>query len=86
VVSEIRDFVSIPIIVGGGIREPDAAYRKVKYGASFVVIGNALEKDDSIIRQFADAIHMKKEARPAEAMVKSPYPVNTPSDPEESNA
>jgi len=61
VTREIRDFISIPIIVGGGIKEPDAAYRKVKCGASFVVIGNALEKDDSIIKEFAEAIHYKHE-------------------------
>jgi len=85
VVREIRDFISIPIIVGGGIKEPEVAYRKVKCGASFVVIGNALEKDDSIIRQFADAIHTKEKPKAAEKTIKSPYPVNAPSNPEESN-
>jgi len=59
IIKEIRDFISIPIIVGGGIREPEVAYQKVKNGASFVVIGNALEKDDSIIKEFAEAIHFK---------------------------
>jgi putative glycerol-1-phosphate prenyltransferase len=61
IIKEIKDFISIPIIVGGGIREPEAAYKKVKNGASFVVIGNALEKDDSIIKEFAKAIHYKHE-------------------------
>jgi phosphoglycerol geranylgeranyltransferase len=59
IIKEIRDFISIPIIVGGGIREPESAYKKVESGASFVVIGNALEKDDSIIKEFAEAIHFK---------------------------
>jgi phosphoglycerol geranylgeranyltransferase len=60
IVRETKDFITLPIIVGGGIREPEAAYQKVKSGASFVVIGNALEEDDSIMREFAEAIHINK--------------------------
>jgi phosphoglycerol geranylgeranyltransferase len=86
VVREIRDFISIPIIVGGGVREPDAAYRKVKCGASFVVIGNALEKDDSAIREFADAIHTKEKSKTAEETIKSPYSLDGSFDPGESNS
>jgi phosphoglycerol geranylgeranyltransferase len=63
VIREIRDFISIPIIVGGGITKPEVAYKKVRNGASFVVIGNALEKDDSIIKEFAETIHYKHEKK-----------------------
>ena len=63
IVREVKDFVSIPIIVGGGIKDPDVAYKKVKSGASFVVIGNFLEEDDSIIQEFADAIHIGKRTK-----------------------
>lgn len=51
--------VTIPVIAGGGIREPQAAAEKVKAGASFVVTGNILEENTSVhlIREFADAIH-----------------------------
>lgn len=63
IIREVKDFISIPIIVGGGVKDPDVAYKKVKSGASFVVIGNFLEEDDSIIEEFADAIHVNKKTK-----------------------
>jgi len=63
IIREVRDFISLPIIVGGGVKDPDVAYKKVKSGASFVVIGNSLEEDDSIIEEFADAIHVNKKTK-----------------------
>jgi phosphoglycerol geranylgeranyltransferase len=63
IIREVRDFISIPIIVGGGVKDPDTAHSKVKSGASFVVIGNFLEEDDSLIKEFADAIHVKNRTR-----------------------
>ncbi len=63
IIREVNDFVSIPIIVGGGLKDRDMAYNKVKSGASLVVIGNCLEKDDSIIKEFAEAIHINKKTR-----------------------
>lgn len=49
--------VSIPLIVGGGITDPEKAYRNCKAGADVIVIGNAIEKDPSLIREMALAIH-----------------------------
>jgi phosphoglycerol geranylgeranyltransferase len=51
--------ISIPQIVGGGIRTPDEARAKVEAGARFVVIGNVLEDhvDESEVGSFARAIH-----------------------------
>jgi len=63
IVRETKDFISIPIIVGGGVKDPEVAYKKVKSGASFVVIGNFLEEDDSIIEEFAEAIHINKKTK-----------------------
>jgi len=63
IIRQVRDFVSLPIIVGGGVKDPEAAHSKAKSGASFVVIGNFLEEDDSIIEEFAEAIHIGKKAR-----------------------
>ncbi|MFQ5752916.1 MAG: geranylgeranylglyceryl/heptaprenylglyceryl phosphate synthase, partial [bacterium] len=58
-VMAIYDYISLPIIVGGGIRTPEEALQKVKAGASFVVTGNVLEHGDnlSLIKEFAEAIH-----------------------------
>jgi phosphoglycerol geranylgeranyltransferase len=51
--------VEVPLIVGGGIRTPEDAARKVAAGASFVVTGNVLEKEDNaeLLKAFAEAIH-----------------------------
>ncbi len=58
-ISGLRNYVSLPIIVGGGIRTPEEAHRKVKAGAAFVVTGNVLEKEKNhhLIKEFAEAIH-----------------------------
>ena len=58
----IRDrsnFVSIPIIVGGGISSPEIAARIVKAGASIIVTGTAIEKNSSCMSEFASAVHWK---------------------------
>jgi len=85
VIREIKDFISIPIIVGGGIREPGVAYKKVKNGASFVVIGNALENDDSIIKEFAEAIHINKKPKLAQETIRSSAHEDATFDPDESS-
>jgi phosphoglycerol geranylgeranyltransferase len=63
-IQAVRNMVTVPLIVGGGIRSPEEAAAKVMAGASFVVTGNVLEKSDSVglihrglIRGFADAVH-----------------------------
>lgn len=62
IIKAVKDFITIPIIVGGGVKTPEQARSKVDAGASFVVVGNALEKNlnDSILKEFADVIHWKK--------------------------
>ena len=59
-IKEVKNYISIPIIVGGGIRTPEEAEEKVKAGASFVVIGSKIEEDPECIKGFAKAIHKKK--------------------------
>jgi phosphoglycerol geranylgeranyltransferase len=58
----LMNYISMPMIVGGGIRTPEEARKKVQAGASFIVTGNILEKkkDASLIKAFADAIHIRE--------------------------
>ncbi|TCJ14350.1 geranylgeranylglyceryl/heptaprenylglyceryl phosphate synthase [Flaviaesturariibacter flavus] len=49
--------VEVPVIVGGGIRDAEAAHAACRAGADVVVVGNAIEKDPSIIQEIANAIH-----------------------------
>jgi phosphoglycerol geranylgeranyltransferase len=53
----VADHIEVPLIVGGGIIEPEKAYLNYKAGADVIVIGNAIEKDTSLIKEMADAIH-----------------------------
>ncbi len=60
-ITALKEYINIPMIVGGGIRTPEEARRKAEAGASFVVTGNVLEKhyDKDLIKAFADAVHWK---------------------------
>ena len=49
--------IEVPLVVGGGINTPEKAYRNCKAGADLIVVGNAIEKDSSLIREMSDAIH-----------------------------
>jgi phosphoglycerol geranylgeranyltransferase len=60
-VKAVSDECSIPIIVGGGIRTPQTARRKVQNGAGIIVTGNFFENENNwnLIKDFAGAIHHK---------------------------
>ncbi len=61
IIGGIQQYVSVPLIVGGGIRTPEEAAEKVAAGASFVVTGNILENPQNhrLVQEFASAIHQK---------------------------
>jgi putative glycerol-1-phosphate prenyltransferase len=50
---------TLPIVIGGGIRTPEEAHKKVLAGASFVVTGTIIEErgNHSMLKEFADAVH-----------------------------
>jgi phosphoglycerol geranylgeranyltransferase len=49
--------IEVPLIIGGGITDPEKAYLNCKAGADVIVVGNAIEKDESLIREVASAVH-----------------------------
>lgn len=53
----VADNISIPLIVGGGIVNPEKAYLDCKAGADVIVVGNAIEKDSSLIKEMSAAVH-----------------------------
>ncbi len=61
VVNEVKEYITLPLIVGGGIKDPRVAESKVKNGANFVVMGNALETDldPKRLKEMSEAIHGK---------------------------
>jgi len=49
VISEVKKQISVPLIVGGGINSVAKVSKVIKSGADIVVIGNALEKNISLL-------------------------------------
>lgn len=61
-ISSVKSYIDIPIIVGGGLKSVSLAKEKVEAGADFVVIGNAFEgemKIEEMVAEFAKNIHLK---------------------------
>jgi phosphoglycerol geranylgeranyltransferase len=56
-IQSVAKQITVPLIVGGGITDPEKAYLNCKAGADVIVIGNAIEKDASLIKEMAAAIH-----------------------------
>lgn len=57
IINSVSSAIQIPLIVGGGIKDPKKAKANVDAGADVIVVGNAIEKDTSLIMEIADAIH-----------------------------
>jgi len=51
-VSAIRRRISLPLIVGGGIRTTETAAEIYRAGADMIVVGNVLEKEPGLIGEF----------------------------------
>jgi putative glycerol-1-phosphate prenyltransferase len=56
-INTVASHIEVPLIVGGGIRDAEKAYLNCKAGADVIVVGNAIEKDPSLILEMATAIH-----------------------------
>ena len=56
-IEKVASHIEAPLIIGGGITDPEKAYRNCKAGADVIVVGNAIEKDASLIREMSTAIH-----------------------------
>ncbi|MBM3403289.1 MAG: geranylgeranylglyceryl/heptaprenylglyceryl phosphate synthase [Bacteroidetes bacterium] len=56
-IKAVHEAVKIPIVVGGGIRTADQAATACFSGADVVVVGNAIEENESLISVMARAIH-----------------------------
>ena len=50
-------FVLLSFALQGGILQPEKAYLNCKAGADVIVVGNAIEKNASLIKEMSDAVH-----------------------------
>lgn len=56
-IEAVAKSIAAPLIIGGGIRDAEKAYLNCKAGADVIVVGNAIEKDASLIKEMSDAVH-----------------------------
>ena len=56
-ISKVRQMISVPLIVGGGIKTSEMAADAAKAGADIIVIGTKFEKEPEMLKRFAEAIH-----------------------------
>jgi phosphoglycerol geranylgeranyltransferase len=55
-IQAVKKNTTIPLIVGGGIREPHIAQEKVRAGADIIITGTALEKEKNLKKTIAAII------------------------------
>ena len=56
-IQKVASCIEVPLIIGGGIIEPEKAYLNCKAGADVIVVGNAIEKNSNLIKEMAAAVH-----------------------------
>jgi phosphoglycerol geranylgeranyltransferase len=49
IIKKVKEYIEIPLVVGGGIKDRKEIQSKHRAGADIVVVGNALEKDPTIL-------------------------------------
>ncbi len=56
----VSQSISIPLIIGGGMRTPERAGINARAGADIIVVGNAFEKEPTLIEEMTEAVHSAK--------------------------
>jgi phosphoglycerol geranylgeranyltransferase len=56
-IEKVARCIEAPLVIGGGIADAEKAYLNCKAGADVIVVGNAIEKDASLIKEMSAAIH-----------------------------
>lgn len=47
----VSSVIDVPLIVGGGIKDPESMASRYKAGADLIVVGNAIEHDQGILKE-----------------------------------
>jgi phosphoglycerol geranylgeranyltransferase len=56
-VKEVKRHISVPLIVGGGLRNPEQVKSISQAGADIIVVGNAIENNLEILVSLVKALH-----------------------------
>ncbi len=55
-IQAVRKSVDTPILVGGGINTAEKALQAIRAGADVIVVGNAIEKDPTLVLEIAQSV------------------------------
>jgi len=56
-IEKVKQNISVPLILGGGIRNPQAAQDAFKAGADIIVVGNAIETNQTLLTEIAEVVY-----------------------------
>ena len=56
-IEKVKNNINTPLIVGGGIRTPQTATESFRSGADIIVVGNAIESDNSLLLRIAEVVY-----------------------------
>lgn len=56
-ITAVAQSIQVPLVLGGGIRNAEKAYLNCKAGADIIVVGNAIEKEASLMKEISAAVH-----------------------------
>lgn len=56
-IEQVKQSITIPLIVGGGINTAEKATNACKSGADIIVVGTAFEQNPDLIYEMANAVH-----------------------------
>ena len=55
-IKSVRKSIDVPLIIGGGINSGEKAKINCKAGADIIVVGDAIEKNTSLMAEISSAI------------------------------
>jgi putative glycerol-1-phosphate prenyltransferase len=56
-IRQVKANISLPLIVGGGIRDANTALLSANAGADIIVVGNAAEENPELLMDIAMKLH-----------------------------
>lgn len=60
-ISEVKKNIDIPLLIGGGIRDPKTVREKIKAGADIIVTGTKLEEEKNLKKALSDIVKAVEE-------------------------
>jgi len=55
-IERVSENIDVPLLVGGGIQDPEKVYLNAKAGADLIVVGNAIEKNANLMLEMSAAL------------------------------